>query len=48
MLQAVTMAGNQGAGMYYSFEDSSDIAPAIGDCLGSVSHVAAYLYHLYI
>ena len=42
MLQAVTLAGNAGSGLYYSFSNKSDIAPAIGDCLGVVSKVVAY------
>lgn len=42
MLQAVTMAGNAGSGLYYSFTKMDDIAPAIGDCLGVVSKVVAY------
>jgi hypothetical protein len=42
MLQAVTLAGNAGSGLYYSFSKKDDIAPAIGDCLGVVSKVCAY------
>jgi hypothetical protein len=42
MLQAVTLAGNAGSGLYYSFNKKDDIAPAIGDCLGVVSKVIAY------
>eukprot|EP00026_Physarum_polycephalum_P000525 Phypoly_transcript_00526.p1 GENE.Phypoly_transcript_00526~~Phypoly_transcript_00526.p1 ORF type:complete len:1493 (+),score=259.06 Phypoly_transcript_00526:63-4541(+) len=41
MLQAVTLAGNAGSGLYYSFSKKGDIAPAIGDCLGVVSKVCA-------
>lgn len=42
MLQALALSGNAGCGLYYSFLHLSDIAPAIGDCLGSVSLIAGY------